>query len=337
MADSLTQNVIDAGLTPAAWAFRNKVRFAGQLLSKWRTLSAEFGVNTDSFYATHNFTGLATTLDKLVIERDEKNRLIEEARRAELTALERKIEDLEARIKHQILANEAIVATHGTPHLHTLRLMEAELAELKGIQVEFSVAPTPLIDNIINVKITFSNGTFQISKIKESQIQILKNSNEVVSVEIIADDITPITRLTPEGETITATPQNPFVTDPDTGIKVYYNPELVTQEEVKQIIKNSTTEELQNISLVTQTGAKISSTEPLQETQTEASFIEGILDAMARQKGSIIPQAFADTGESPQDDSKINFDFDFKIIAVVIFIVIVLAGAAFVSGGVSSG
>ncbi len=73
------------------------------------------------------------------------------------------------------------------------------------------------------------------------------------------------------------------------------------------------------------------------DTVSDSEFREQIIEQMEKQKKffSFLPEAFADTGES--QISKFNLDFDYRIIAVIALVVVVIAGAAVFSRGVSSG
>jgi len=127
-------------------------------------------------------------------------------------------------------------------HLQRLQIPDTNIQGFpNGTSLDLPPVPwsTEIItveDPIVNVEIIYKDGTNQIGKIKESQIQILRNASNVVSVTIVSDETAPVTRLTPEGLEIRATPQNPFVVDAVTREKLFTKG-LEEAEIVKIILK----------------------------------------------------------------------------------------------------
>jgi len=105
-------------------------------------------------------------------------------------------------------------------------------AELSKRGVGVTTEPIMPAEEIVKVKITFTDGTIEIGNVKRSQIPILQAANQVLSVEIVSSETQDITKLTPTGETITPTPQNPFIKDRITGEKIF-----TKEQQGKKIVK----------------------------------------------------------------------------------------------------
>jgi len=225
---SFAQSMFNQGLLNANWTDINNERLAGDILKKIIENGRVTGFDVQPFIDRQAWTEIISIVEKLRAEFDANLEAQEAARRTELTATEREIEDLKRKIALMLAQIQSRIDNDGQgmfpSERTTINNWNARLSELTGFLAGITEPTIEQLLGVINRIEIFADQRYTVNVFDRITGRIITSGliqgNSLWDLFQVGNRIefTNIPLMLPPIDNI---PQNPFYRDRSTGEKIF--------------------------------------------------------------------------------------------------------------------